>query len=115
MAMFRKPKFEDLEEKYLSGQHFHVGAHYFTIKLSKIEPFPTEILQYDWRVTLSDGYEFNAPMGPQNISYPDTRLGVIIEELRKAERYEEDYLANAINDKIDDIYRKFGLTKVFSK
>jgi hypothetical protein len=107
MAMFRKPKFDNMEERYMSGQQFHVGNHKFTLTLLKKEPFPTDILHYDWKVTLSDRYEFNAPMGTQNLAYPYTRLGVIIEKLKNAERYQDDYLANAINDKIDDVFREY--------
>lgn len=47
MAMFRDSKFNDLEGKYLNGQQFQVGPHNFTLTLSKIEPFPTQILHYE--------------------------------------------------------------------
>lgn len=107
MALFGNSNLKKMEEKFFNGHQFNVGAHSFNLTLKKIEPNPNSILHYDWEVTLSDGYIFHAPMGAKNISYPYTRLEVIIDILKKAEKYQEDYLANAINDKIDEVYREY--------
>lgn len=83
-------------------------THSFKLTLKSITPNPKNILEYDWVVTLSDGYEFYAPMGSKSISFPNTRLEVIIERLKRANRYKDDYLANAINEKIDEVYREYS-------
>lgn len=107
MAMFSKPKFSELQDKYQDGVQYIMGSHSFKITLKLKTPNPTNILEYNWLVKLSDGHEFYVPMGPKLISYPNTRLGVIIEKLKLANRYQDDYLANAINDKIDEVYREY--------
>jgi hypothetical protein len=106
MAIFRDNKLVQMEEKYLNGERFSIDDHNFTLTLQCITPYPTQILQYDWKVMLSDGVEFDAPMGSDILGYPNKRLDVIIDKLKKADRYQNDYLANAVNDKIDELYRE---------
>ncbi|UTR12112.1 hypothetical protein MM300_07420 [Evansella sp. LMS18] len=108
MAMFRDQKIDNLESKYKNGIQYNIGNHSFKLILKPIVPFPTDILQYDWKVILSDGYECVAPMGAKLLSYPETRLEVIIERLKDGNRYNDNYLANAINEKIDEVYREYG-------
>lgn len=105
--MSYKNKFYDMEHIYSNGKYFEGGEQSFTLTLNKIVPLPSSILHYDWEVKLKDNAKFNVSMGSENISYPSTRLEVIIRELEKIGRYQIDYLANNINDKIDEIYRKY--------
>ncbi|MCR8636787.1 hypothetical protein [Paenibacillus radicis (ex Xue et al. 2023)] len=107
MALFRNPKLDQMETKYFNGFHFQEGGHQFTLTLAAILPNPKNILEYDWKVTLPSGIEFTVKMGPVNLGYPSTRLEWIIDELKKRDIYEYDFLANAINDKIDKIYRDY--------
>lgn len=107
MAMFREPKFDELEKIYANGVDFNVDSNIFNLQLFSITPFPSNILEYDWKVTLDDGKEFNVSMGEFNISYPPTRLESINDSLVKLERTTNSYLANAINDKIDEVYREY--------
>lgn len=107
MAMFRNPKFDELEKIYANGVDFNVDSNIFNLQLVSITPCPSNILEYDWKVTLDDGKELNVSMGEINISYPPTRLESINESLVKLERTTNSYLANAINDKIDEVYRAY--------
>jgi hypothetical protein len=107
LAMFGNQKFLELEERYDKGVEIKNGENTFKLTLIKKTHDPNIILDYDWKVTLSDGTEFLASMGSHHASYPPTRLESIIEKLKDASRYDNSYLANAINDQIDEIYRQY--------
>jgi hypothetical protein len=107
MALFRNQKFLKLEELYSKGIEINDEVDSFKLTLTKKTPNPINIIDYDWEVTLSDGFKFYAPMGSESISFPPTRLEWIINVLKESDKYNYSYLANAINDNIDVIYREF--------
>ncbi|ANU25815.1 hypothetical protein [Planococcus versutus] len=106
MAIFEDKKITMLKEKYLEEQHYEVDHHKFSLTLDPIVCYSSRIVDYNWIVKLDDGKFFNAKMTPTLLGYPDTRVANIIQDLKKIDKYEDDYLANAINDKIDEIYRE---------
>ncbi|MFL0364597.1 hypothetical protein ACH0BF_16455 [Pseudobacillus sp. 179-B 2D1 NHS] len=110
MAMFQDSKFVELEEQFSCGVEVKNEGHSFSLTLvQKNAPLiPEKIIDYNWKVTLADGFEFRAPMGSAQTTYPPTRLENIINALKKAGKYDDPFLAHAINDTIDEIYRKYS-------
>ena len=107
MALFENRKITILKEKYLKEQHYEIDHQKFSLTLDPIDNNSSRIVDYNWIVKLDNGKAFNANMTPTLLSYPGTRLANIIQELKKINEYKDDYLANAINDKIDEIYKEY--------
>lgn len=107
MAMLQDPKLEALENRYLQGEAFHNGDYFFTLTLNKLEHMPFTILEYDWTVILEDDTAFLASMKPALLGNPSTRLEQIKMRLKSLGKDTDDGLANAINDEIDEIYKKY--------
>lgn len=109
MAMFQENGYNELEKRYSEDKTYEVDGHVFKLTLKKPDSdiTNTPLIDYRWTVTLEDGFEFETSMAVDSITFPRTRLEEIIEKLKQANRYHNDYLANAINDEIDKVYRKF--------
>lgn len=108
MAMFFKDeeKFTELENTYSNGVLLQVLNYKFTLTLLNRNNSLSSILKYKWSVALSDGLTFDVPMGEGNCS-TGTRLKWIIQKFKDNNRDVDIHLANAINDSIDKIYRKY--------
>lgn len=109
MAMFRELKYDKLEEEYSEGQTYEADGHEFKLTLNPPKSYmPEELVNYRWIVTLEDGFEFETSMAADSATFPTTRLGKIKEKLIEANRYQDDYLANAINNEIDKVFREYS-------
>lgn len=106
MALFESRKITMLKAKYMKEQHYEIDHQKFSLRLDPIVVNSPRIVDYNWIVKLDNGKFFNAKMTPTVIGYPDTRLANIVQDLEGIGEYKDDYLANAINEQIEEIYKE---------